>query len=301
MTATLLSLFLEGFKLIPPQELQVANKMLVNLPSLLFFIEGLIISLTSGARNDFEEERNQILLNEKLARRNAEQQARIRAHFISVASHELKSPITSQKAYLQLLKKSIKGNNLGVYNSYLNKIEAQTDKLTNFINDLLDVSKMTSRKLQYNFTLFDMKSCVQEAIENIHSLLITHKVQIKGNIERKVYGDKDRIYQVITNLLSNAIKYSPEANIIVVSLSEDNHDINVSVQDYGIGINPANLDKIFNRFFRVTESDESHFKGLGLGLYLSAEIIKKHNGKIWVESIERKGSTFYFTLPIKHH
>lgn len=298
ITATLMSGFIAGYLLFQTNSQQLRNIVSFIFELLIFLIGGFLISIIIEARNKNEKEREKILLNEKLARRSAEQQARIRDHFISVASHELKSPITSQKAYLQILKKHAVENKHMVYENYLNKIETQIDKLTDFINDMLDVSKMNSRKLQYNLDDFDMMECVREAIEHIGNLLVTHKVHLNGHVKRKVHGDKNRIYQVITNLLSNAIKYSPNADQIVVTLEENKKAVIVSVKDYGIGINPAHQEKIFNRFFRVSGHDESNFKGVGLGLYLSSQIIKKHKGKIWVESVEKEGSTFYFSIPI---
>jgi signal transduction histidine kinase len=267
--------------------------------AVVFFIEGLVISFLLESRNKGEQEREKLLINEKIARRYAEQQARIRDHFIFVASHELKSPITSQKAYIQLLKRSFEKKKSSQEFGYLTKLEAQTDKLTSFVNDLLDVSKMSSRKLQYNFAPFIMQECVEEAIDSMRNLLATHKVILKGVSNRELYGDKDRVYQVLTNLLSNAIKYSPDGSRIIMSLSENRKGVTVSVKDFGIGIKDDHQKKIFNRFFRVSGNDESYFKGLGLGLYLSSQIIKKHKGKIWVESKEGKGSTFYFTIPFR--
>lgn len=265
----------------------------------VLLMEGILISLLSGERTNSEKEREKVLFSEKLARRHAEQQTRIREHFISVAAHELKSPVTSLKAYGQLLKKSLDGKNYHESKLYIHKIELQTDKLINFINDLLDISKMTSRNLQYNFSYFNLKDCVNEAIESIRNLLVTHTVELRGIIKQQVYADKERCSQVITNLLSNAIKYSPDAKKIVVTLSENPRFVQVSIKDFGIGISQEHQEKIFNRFFRVGGSDESKFKGLGLGLYLSSEIIKKHKGKIWVESKVGKGSTFNFTIPYR--
>lgn len=265
----------------------------------IFLIAGILISLLSEERSRYEQERDKVLLAERLARRNAEQQTRIREHFISVASHELKTPITSQKALLGLLLKLTDKTKNETYREYLHKIETQTDKLTNFIDDLLDVSKMNSRKLRYHFIYFSMKDCLLDAVSQMENLLITHEVIVKGDIKKQVYGDKERISQVCTNLLSNAVKYSPDGKKIIVTLSQNKHDAIVSIRDFGIGIDPKNKIKIFARFFRVSGTDESAFKGFGLGLYLASQIVKRHKGDIWVESKQGRGSTFFFTLPLK--
>lgn len=266
---------------------------------ILFFIMGLIISVLSSVKKNSEDSKEALLTNEKLARKQAEQQSRILEHFISVASHELKSPITSQKAYLQLLKKNILSNKHDDDLNYLNKIEKKINALTEFINDLMDVSKLKSKKLSYNFSNTSIKECVQEGIDNITDLLINHEVIIKIDRDIGVYCDKNRIIQVITNLLSNAIKYSPHGQKVIVEAVKKNNYAQISVTDFGIGIKSDFKDKVFNRFFRVTGNNETNFKGFGLGLYISSQIVNKHRGKIWVESEENKGSTFYFILPVR--
>lgn len=299
--ATFESIVIIGFILIDPSTQSMSQIILTGNTMIIYFVEGLLISMLSQAKINSEKAKQEVLINEKIARRNAEQQTRIMEHFFSVASHELKSPITSQKAYLQLLKKSVKNNNHTAYIEYLDKIESKINILIEFINDLLDVSKMKSKKLNYNFTQCVINTCIQEGIENISDLLIQHKIVIKGDQKIKVFCDKNRIVQVITNLLSNAIKYSPNADKIIIEIKKPNGYAQVSVRDFGIGIKVDLKEKIFNRFFRVTGKDESRFRGLGLGLYITEQIIRKHKGKIWVESAEGQGSIFYFTLPISQN
>ncbi len=266
----------------------------------IFFTEGLIISIVSEAKKNSEASKEELLIKEKLARKQAEQQNRILEHFLSVASHELKSPITSQKAYLQLLKKNILNNKHEDDINYLNKIENKINALTEFINDLMDVSKLKSKKLSYSFSNTSIRECIQEGIDNIADLRINHEIitDIKRDID--VYCDKNRIIQVITNLLSNAIKYSPYGEKIIIRAERRSNYARISVTDFGIGIKSDFKDKVFNRFFRVTGNNETNFKGFGLGLYISSQIISKHKGAIWVESEEGKGASFYFTLPIGH-
>lgn len=265
---------------------------------LVFLLGGVLISLLSEERSRYERERNKMLLSEKHARRSAEEQKKIREHFISVAAHELKSPITSQKVLIQLLRKLEDRKKNPEYQNYLLKIETQTDKLIRFIDDFLDVSKMNSRKLQYHFTFFSLKDCILEGIEQMENFLLDHEVILRGDVRKQVFGDRDRIYQVFTNLLSNAVKYSPQGKKIIITLSQSPHLATISIRDFGIGLEPKDKKKIFNRFFRVSGADESSFKGLGLGLYLSSQIIKRHRGDIWVVSKKGRGSTFYFSLPL---
>jgi PAS domain S-box-containing protein len=218
--------------------------------------------------------------------------------FISFASHELKTPITSIKGYLQLIQKNhLKEIELDV-KKHIQKMDSQVSKLIKLINDLLDISKIQSGKISYNAAKVDLNQCIKESIDEVQQLDSKHKIIVQGNIKRKVTGDYDRIVQVITNLLSNAIKYSPGAPEITVSVAIQENDALVKVQDFGIGINKNNQKEIFDRFYRVSGNDEKTYPGLGIGLYISSEIIKHHKGKIWVDSEKGKGSTFCFMLPL---
>jgi signal transduction histidine kinase len=126
----------------------------------------------------------------------------------------------------------------------------------------------------------------------------SHQVTVNGHLHQHIFGDKNRISQVLTNLLTNAIKYSPQANLIIVTLKETVKEAIISLQDFGIGIVNENQKKIFDRFFRVS-ADERKFQGMGIGLFISSEIIRKHGGRIWVKSTKGKGSTFSFSIPLK--
>jgi signal transduction histidine kinase len=125
-----------------------------------------------------------------------------------------------------------------------------------------------------------------------------HKLILHGQIEPKVIGDPDRIRQVLINLITNAIKYSPQADRVDISSTIDGGSVIISVKDFGIGIPKSEQQKIFDRFYQASDTTGNTFPGLGLGLYISSEIIKRHNGKLWVESTPGKGSTFSFSLPI---
>lgn len=221
--------------------------------------------------------------------------------FISIASHELKTPITSIKVFTQIMQKiaAKKKNKKSLH--YLGRMEKQIDRLTEIITDLLDVSRIQAGKLEFKKDYFDLNYLVEEIVENLQNTTSKHSIIIKGSIKQKALGDRDRIGQVLINFLTNAIKYSPNSDKIFVKLSTEPNFIVVSVKDFGIGIEKDQLDKIFERFYRVHKENRETFPGLGMGLYIASEIIKRHNGKIWAESEIGKGSTFYFKIPFKKH
>lgn len=229
--------------------------------------------------------------------KDTQEQLRQKDEFISIASHELKTPLTSVKAYNQLLVRALEENNVEASKIYANKNEAYIGRLNALIEDLLNVSKIQAGKLQFNISEFDFDEMVNETIENIRHLSTDYKIKLTGNAGLIVKGDKQRLEQVLTNYLSNAIKYSPETKEVVVDVKKDKNEIRVAIQDFGIGIPKDKQEKIFDRFFRV-EKTAQKFSGLGIGLYISSEIIKRHEGKTWVQSEEGKGSTFYISLPV---
>lgn len=219
--------------------------------------------------------------------------------FLGIASHELKTPVTSIKAYAQVLYKLF--NRKGDIRSadMVGKMDAQINKLTVLISDLLDVTKIQSGKLQFNFNYFDFNELVLEVVEEVQRTTVKHKIRSQLTKSKTVYGDRERTGQVITNYLTNAIKYSPDSESIIVKTTIENGNIILSVQDFGLGIPEANKDKVFERFYRVQGENKETYPGLGLGLYISREIIDRQKGRVWVESQEKKGATFYFSLPIQ--
>lgn len=225
-------------------------------------------------------------------------QERQKNDFIGMVSHELKTPLTSVKAFTQILQQRVEGKDIESA-EHLEKMNAQLNRLSNLINDLLDVTKIQSGKLQFRQRLFDFNELVNEIVDSVQQTTETHTILVSGKIKRKAYGDRDRIGQVLTNLLSNAIKYSPNASKVEVSYSSDAKHLICSVKDYGVGISKATQEKIFERFFQATNGNKPSYPGLGLGLYISSEIIKRQHGKIWVESARGKGATFYFSLPLR--
>lgn len=220
--------------------------------------------------------------------------------FMSIASHELKTPVTSIKGSLQILQRMVtsqkKHNDPMV--SFIDKANKQTGKLSILLNDLLDVTKIQEGKMLLNYSRFDAFAMVKECIEEVKAQNISHELILEDDCEMLIEADKVRLEQVMVNFLTNAIKYSPNANKVLITCTIKDQQFKVTVQDFGIGIPSNKKDFLFDRFYRVQESS-THFSGLGLGLYISAEIIKRHNGTIGVESEDSQGSTFWFSIPVK--
>lgn len=166
------------------------------------------------------------------------------------------------------------------------------------IEDLLNASKVQRGKLEYELTKFDINEVVREIVESFQAIS-SHKINVRGKARKKVVGDKDRIGQVVTNLISNAIKYSPKADKVNVVISQLKNKVKVSVQDFGIGISEDQQMKIFDQFYQVNNPHEKTYPGLGIGLYISYDIIKRHGGNIKVKSEQGTGTVFSFTLPLK--
>jgi PAS domain S-box-containing protein len=214
--------------------------------------------------------------------------------FIALASHELKTPLTSMSAYLQILARLEKD---AKNKTFVDKLQHQLKKLSSLVDDLLDVSKIEAGKLHFAKEDFDLREVIEEAIDMIIHANPDYSITFENTSSKCVItGDSHRIEQVVINLLTNAIRYSPHSSSLKVYLIEESNDVRVGVEDYGIGIAQEKLQNIFSRYYRVDGSN-GKVSGLGIGLYISHEIVSRHNGKIWVESTLGEGSTFWFTLP----
>lgn len=220
--------------------------------------------------------------------------------FFSITSHELKTPVTILKVFITLLQESADLPNADRAEMLL-KMNEQTNKLTHRINDLLDAAKMQGGKLKYNMSHFNFNSLVKETTDEMQLTTRKHTIVTKFSAPVTVFADKERIEQVIINFLSNAIKYSPASKKIIISAISDSKQVKLSVQDFGIGMPAEDQEDVFKKFFRVKGKTESTYPGLGLGLFLSAEIIERHKGTIHVKSVKGKGSTFNFVLPINRN
>lgn len=217
--------------------------------------------------------------------------------FIGIASHELKTPVTSIKAYAQVMEAAFKQKGYQKESTMLNRMGVQINKLTNLISDLLDTTKIQAGKLMFNERWFNFNQVVEEVIEDIQRTSSKHIITSSFQDTGEVFADPDRIGQVLTNLLSNAIKYSPNSDKIIVRTSVKEDQVKLCVEDFGVGIPADKHEKVFEQFYRVSGDKQHTFPGLGLGLYISSEIIRREGGRIWVEGSEGKGSTFCFTLP----
>jgi len=217
--------------------------------------------------------------------------------FLSIASHELKTPLTTIKGYVQAMERVMPENAGERFRNMLSKTSQYLDRLSNLIAELLDVSRIQTGNIELHKLPFDFDKMVKETVEAIQSASSNHEIQITGTSGIKVSADESHIIQVLNNLLSNAIKYAPEAEKVHVHISKVSEFVKVSVTDEGMGISLEDQKKVFERFFRAGEIQQ-RFPGMGIGLYICEQIIKNHNGTLWVESEKGKGSTFSFTLPI---
>ncbi len=217
--------------------------------------------------------------------------------FLGIASHELKTPLTSLKGYAQVLESRFRKSGDTASATLMQRMEIQINKLQHLVEDLLDITRLESGKLPLRPTMFDYNELVSEVVVEIRRTATKHHVVLEVADAITLTADRDRIGQVLINLLTNAIKYSPRANTIIVKVQHSKDAVITSVQDFGIGIAKERQAHLFERFFRVEGESQQIYPGLGLGLYISAEFIKRHQGQIWVESELDKGTTVSFSLP----
>ncbi|MBB6107793.1 PAS domain S-box-containing protein [Mucilaginibacter lappiensis] len=218
--------------------------------------------------------------------------------FIGMVSHELKTPLTTLTALVQIVNTKLKYNEDSFLTGAMDKANTQVKKMSNMINGFLNISRLESGKLMIVKQPFKLEELLLEIIDEIKMTMSSHEIQFAPCDPVQVNGDRDKIGSVISNLLSNAIKYSPRGKFVTVNCQVVDGHAKVSIRDEGIGIKPKDAERLFDRYYRVEDSGTKHISGFGIGLYLSAEIIKRHEGKIWVESEVGIGSTFYFSIPL---
>ncbi|WP_345954805.1 ATP-binding protein [Mucilaginibacter sp. PAMB04168] len=216
--------------------------------------------------------------------------------FISIASHELKTPITSLKASLQLMDKVKDNPTSDMMPRLILQSRKSIQRVSVLIEDLLNVSRLQQGEVQLNKSTFIVSQLLNACCNPI-AIMGKQKIKIDGEVELQVCADEHRIDQVVTNLVNNAVKYAPESEYITLCIEKDFDMVKVSVSDNGPGVPEDKIPHLFDRYYRV-DSSGYHASGLGLGLYISAEIIKRHGGEIGVDSKIGKGSTFWFTLPL---
>jgi PAS domain S-box-containing protein len=244
--------------------------------------QGNIIGLSKIARDITERKKDDIRKND----------------FIGMVSHELKTPLTSLNAIIQVANAKLKNSEDTFLSGAMNKANIQVKRMSGMINGFLNISRLESGKILIEKRRFDMKKIILEVIDETNLTVSTHSINFTPGNQIEVYADPDKIGSVISNLISNAIKYSPQGKKIEIKCELANERVIVSVRDEGMGIKPQDAEKIFDRYYRVESNHTQHISGFGIGLYLSAEIIKRHDGEIWVESESGIGSTFYFSLPV---
>ena len=219
--------------------------------------------------------------------------------FIGFASHELKTPVTSIKSYSQMMEEILLEKGDLQVAGMAAKIGVQVKRLNNLITDLLDITKINSGSLAIVKSSFNFSDLVKSIIDDIQNTTVKINIIDDLLVTGLIESDKERIVQVVTNLINNAIKYSPNSNRIIVHTSLRNKEFLFSVQDFGVGIAKQHHKKVFEQFYRVSGDLQHTFPGLGLGLYISSEIINQLGGKIWIKSnVEgEEGVTFCFSLP----
>lgn len=219
-----------------------------------------------------------------------------KSEFISIASHEIKTPITVVKAYAQMLK-MMKSECSDKANEIIDRLNGQTNKLSYLANQLMDVSKVENGNLEYDFVPTKINQFITEILSVLKHVYPGNEMSWSSCEEVEVNLDKLRMEQVLTNLIGNASKYSAKNSAIKINGVLESEQIKITVIDNGIGMSAENVERIFEKFYRNKEVINSH-PGLGMGLYITSKIITDHGGKIWVESEQGTGSTFHFTLPL---
>jgi len=232
------------------------------------------------------------------ARRKVEDLSRLKDEFLSIASHELRTPVTSIKGYTQLAKMLIKEGDLATSEEYLDIALDQIDRMSRLILELLDVSRIETGRLEIRREPIAWPQFVRDVVHRHHTAVSDRRFHISVPDDGKIVtGDRDRLEQVLGNLLENAVKYSPEGSDVTVTVDDRGDNLVTAVCDRGIGIPADELNQVFERFHRGRQVSSTNYGGLGLGLYITKQIIERHSGSIWVESKEGHGTTFYFALP----
>lgn len=255
--------------------------------------KGIIIGASKTARDitdKIEAEKQKDLYTQRLKELN-----QYKDEFMVMASHELKTPLTVILANLEILRMLLEENENA---KFVDKTIKQTLKLSKLISNLFEISKIQAGKLEMNFNSFDLNVLTKEIIGSLQQTTKLHRINYQDTPGLTVTADRYKIEQVMVNFIGNALKYMIEPGEIHIEIEKGKSNVLFSVKDNGVGIPAKDIERVFERFYRVS-GFASSFSGSGIGLYISAEIIKAHSGKIWAESELGKGSTFYFSIPLK--
>jgi signal transduction histidine kinase len=218
--------------------------------------------------------------------------------FLSMASHELKTPITTLKAFLQLIA-SNEGPEVVVSRVHLKKMGDQVDRLTRLVTDLLEVHKIQKGELEFDRDRIDMDPLVMEVVADARVKHQTHRFTLTGASGCVITGDRARISQALSELLTNAVKFSPDTDLIEVNIACAGEKVDLTVSDHGIGLHDQEQDRIFDRYYRVLTDPAKPFPGLGVGLFIVSEIVRHHGGSVAVSSIPGEGSAFTMSFPVE--
>jgi len=235
---------------------------------------------------------------------------RLKTQFMSVASHELKTPVTAMSGFLQVALRRIKKRleaghpnpqewaaEQNAISDQLVIVQRQTTKLARLIDELLDVSRIQSGRVEFHFEEMDLRQLAVEVTERMQTTTTSHTLTVEPGDPVRITADRDHLEQVLNNLIANAVKYSPDGGAISVQAAAEDDGAALSVRDSGIGIPPEELEAVFGLFYRSPDRRARDVGGMGLGLYISKEIIDRHGGRIWAESERPQGTTFQVRLP----
>jgi signal transduction histidine kinase len=238
----------------------------------------------------------------QLANEQLQEVDRLKSDFVSNVSHELRTPLTAIKGAVDLVLREVAGPLTEKQTHYLARVRSNTQHLTGLINDLLDLSKIESGKIEVKSSRVSLGGLVHEVVASLRPVAAEKVIGLKATISEPstlVWADRDKVNQVLMNLIGNAIKFTPAQGRITVSASRSGKEsVQVSVSDTGPGIAPNEKDKIFDKFYQIAQVGDVKPKGTGLGLAICKALVELHGGKIWVEPEPNGGSTFYFTLPV---
>jgi signal transduction histidine kinase len=284
-------------------------------------LESAVTALRSGAYDylikpsDVDELRATIgraLERRRLRQRlvELEQLDKLKTQFLSMASHELRTPLTAVSGFIQIARRRMSRlagaadiptpwrDEAKKADETLEMANRQGKKLARLIDELLDVSRLQQGRVEMRLAELELADVIREVADRMRLLSKGHVIEAKIEGAAPVVADRDRIEQVFENLVGNAIKYSPDNSRVVLSLRVNGANAIVSVRDEGIGVAPGEVEKIFGLFYRSPDPRADHVGGLGLGLYISREIVSRHHGRLWAERNAGVGTTFYVTLPL---
>jgi len=264
-----------------------------------------IESLNEGLEAKVQERTTALeRLNKELevANNRLQELDQLKSTFVSIVSHELRTPMTSIKGYVENMLDGLTGHLTEKQFSYLGRVKYNVERLSRMINDLLDLSRIEAGRVELALRPVSLLELVSEVLESLQALAREKSLTLEAryaDLLPTIHGERDKLHQVLTNLIQNAIKFTPPGGAVLVeSLVQDDQFVQVSVTDTGCGIQPKDVAKVFEKFYRG-ESTPTDARGAGLGLAIVKSLVELHGGRIWVESVPGAGSRFLFTIPVE--